>query len=358
MKKPKPPTIEFEDIGPELAAKYLEKNITNRVIRKSTLLSYARDMRLGKWIPTHQGIAFNDRGELIDGQHRLHAIVEAAIVVKILVTRGIPSEQGSVRTMDAVDRGAVRSVADQLQLQHGYRNAAQVAGCGSVIIDLIIRDRIGRLSVPQMLAVLEIYGRHIEAVTGVINRGATVMRRSPVCGALAFARAAEPSRIDDFTQRLESGAGLDVGSPILLLRNSLFSQRIMAPTSARRFKARFVLNCAQRFVTGELMQRQSYNRAGFIFFAGRQKKNIAKIGELFSASTSSLTDIDEVAVADSSPAPVAPPRVITAENFKLTPAAAALLQGKEMSDRLHGVGGRAVKMRDRIAKGEIAGPRK
>src|SRR4051812_17796470 len=149
----KTPSIKWEEITPKKAAAYLEKNVSNRVVRKGTVTAYARDMKLGNWIPTHQGIAFNDRDELIDGQHRLHAIVESGVTVKMLISRGIPAETGTMRTMDAVDRGAVRSVADQLQLQHGYRNANQVAGCASTIAQLTLHKWVGRITVPQMLKI-------------------------------------------------------------------------------------------------------------------------------------------------------------------------------------------------------------
>jgi hypothetical protein len=106
-------TVAFEDITPEIAKRYLARNLANRNLRESTVRAYEIDMRAGNWVVTHQGVAFNDRGDLIDGQYTLTAIVRSGVTVKLLVTRGLPTEQGNTKTMDVIDRGAVRSVADQ-----------------------------------------------------------------------------------------------------------------------------------------------------------------------------------------------------------------------------------------------------
>ncbi|MFL6416119.1 MAG: hypothetical protein ACJ74Y_10695 [Bryobacteraceae bacterium] len=99
----------WEEITPKKAAVFLEKNVTNRPLREATTTAYERDMRAGNWVSTHQGVAFNDRGELIDGQHRLTAVVRSGVTVRMLVTRGLPAVSGDTHTMDAVDRGATRS---------------------------------------------------------------------------------------------------------------------------------------------------------------------------------------------------------------------------------------------------------
>jgi hypothetical protein len=346
------PLIEWEEIGPDLAAEYLKRNVSNRVVRKGTVAAYARDMRLGHWIPTHQGIAFNDRDELIDGQHRLHAIIDSGATVRMLVTHGIPAEMGEMRTMDAVDRGAVRSVADQLQLQHGYRNAAQVAGCGSVIASLTLSKWLGRITVAQMLKILEIYGRHIDPVVLVFNRSKVKsFRRAQSTGPLAFARAVAPQRIDDFCAMVESGANLSADHPALHLRNYLLTQDAHTGSQRRDF-AKVTLNCAHRFVLNEPMQRVSFTAVGLRYFADRQKDNLAKIADVFQANVASF---DEATNPEREPREVvkpAPPVVRSASDIKLTPLAEQLIAGKDRSDRLSG---RTAKMQARIARGELAG---
>jgi|LakMenEpi03Aug12_release.lakeMendotaPanAssembly.Ray.scaffolds.fasta_scaffold601331_2 hypothetical protein len=79
----------LEVIGPEQAKIYLQMNTGNRNLQKGVVEQYAKDIRAGNWTLTHQGIAFAKDGRLLDGQHRLEAIVLAGIAVEMLVTFGL-----------------------------------------------------------------------------------------------------------------------------------------------------------------------------------------------------------------------------------------------------------------------------
>ena len=104
-------------VAPKLAAEWLANNFVNRPLSDDTVEAYARDGKNGVWALTHQGMAFNDKDELIDGQHRLHGIIKSGVPELTMVTFGLPSkiEGAEMTTMDAVDRGKPRSVADQLK---------------------------------------------------------------------------------------------------------------------------------------------------------------------------------------------------------------------------------------------------
>jgi hypothetical protein len=65
-------------IGPREAAELLFLNTDNRAPRKNVIARLARDIEAGYWSYTHQGIAFDKNGILIDGQHRLKAIENLA----------------------------------------------------------------------------------------------------------------------------------------------------------------------------------------------------------------------------------------------------------------------------------------
>lgn len=88
----------IELITPELASKYLEANKANRRIRAHKVEMYARDMTAGRWQLNGQGISFSSSGMLLDGQHRLHAIVKSGVSVQMNVVRGLDRTAGA--TMD------------------------------------------------------------------------------------------------------------------------------------------------------------------------------------------------------------------------------------------------------------------
>ena len=97
----------IETITPAIAKAYLLSNNNNRPLRQNHIRLLASDIKNGDWQITHQGIAFDSTGRLIDGQHRLHAIIQAGVAIQILVTRGCSSSSFSI-----LDRGANRTPSD------------------------------------------------------------------------------------------------------------------------------------------------------------------------------------------------------------------------------------------------------
>jgi hypothetical protein len=85
-------TFNFEFVTPPIAVGWLETlNSTNRKINKSAVKRLGADLAAGKFLTTHQGIAFDSMGGLLDGQHRLKAIVLTGVSSWMLVSRGWPS---------------------------------------------------------------------------------------------------------------------------------------------------------------------------------------------------------------------------------------------------------------------------
>ena len=80
--------INVETITPDIAKQWLTKNVNNRKLRSATCAKYARDIKQGNWRLTHQGIAFDKSGNLVDGQHRLQAIIQAGMPVPMVVAYG------------------------------------------------------------------------------------------------------------------------------------------------------------------------------------------------------------------------------------------------------------------------------
>ena len=82
---------------------------------------FAAAMRRGEWRVTHQGIAFDTTGVLVDGQHRLAAIVEADIPVEVTVFTEVPE-----RAFDLLDTGKRRNAAAVLAIE-GEKSAVMLA---------------------------------------------------------------------------------------------------------------------------------------------------------------------------------------------------------------------------------------
>ena len=119
--------IKQELITPEKAQEYLKFNIENyRSLSKDRVLSYAGDMKNGKWQLNGEAIKFDSEGVLIDGQHRLHAIVRAGVPVEMLVIRGV---QKGVNLYDIGSTRSLGQIAKARGIVPGWYSATMaVAG--------------------------------------------------------------------------------------------------------------------------------------------------------------------------------------------------------------------------------------
>jgi len=98
-------------VTPELAEKFLATNTNNRPVRPTHVRALAHSIMRGEWVVSHQGIAFSTQGVLLDGQHRLRAIVVAGTPVQMVVTTGV-----SESAFKVIDCGVRRTLADLTQL--------------------------------------------------------------------------------------------------------------------------------------------------------------------------------------------------------------------------------------------------
>ncbi len=121
MAKPEVATAEVRQVTPEQAALWLTANTSNRFMRKRRVELLAHDMAAGTFTLTPDAIAFNRDGTLINGQHRLAAVVKAGVAVPLIVAYGLPDE-----AYDATDDGLKRSLGDSLR-RRGVLSANQVA---------------------------------------------------------------------------------------------------------------------------------------------------------------------------------------------------------------------------------------
>lgn len=120
----KEPTTLRAQIGPEQARILLDASAGNRTIRKVAVEKYARDMKNGDWQQTGDPLQISKSGKLLNGHHRLEAVILSGIVLDFFVTGGLDD---TVR--EVVDTGVARKVADDFKMA-GFHPLPQM--CGSV----------------------------------------------------------------------------------------------------------------------------------------------------------------------------------------------------------------------------------
>jgi hypothetical protein len=210
-------------VTPEMAAAWLTRNTRNRHLNRGRVMQLVATIKAGRWRLTHQGIAFDVNGILLDGQHRLMAIVEAGIAVMLEVTFGLP-----VDTFYSIDSGETRRPGQILGLAlgvgFGHREAAFIRA-------LVMICRGGTLQNMHLDGekLTEEALRHSDALEWAksLPVGSDGSKRliSPVAAALAFFWPIDKPKIDDLARRLITGADLRQRSPELALRNYLSASR-------------------------------------------------------------------------------------------------------------------------------------
>jgi hypothetical protein len=220
---PDGPSYEVVEVTPDLARKWLGQNSHNRNLRSRTVNAYASDMLAGNWVEDGQSIKFSETGILLDGQHRLTAIAQSGVTLRMLIVSGLPDS-----TQDTMDTGAKRILGDVLKLrgepysvslaavlmrvyqwEQGYRKNLKSAGTA-------------RPTHRQLLAVLDEHPevrRSVEIADRVRKTGRLSSSTAGLCHWL-FNRI-DPGDCAFFFARFGDGVGLMSDDPIYALRRVL-----------------------------------------------------------------------------------------------------------------------------------------
>jgi hypothetical protein len=108
-------------VTPETAALWLERNVHNRRLRQPKVDEMSRDMAAHRWGFAADPIRFDWNGNLIDGQHRLHAVIKSGTSQPMVLATGLDPQ-----VMHVIDTGAKRSSGDAFALD-GDRDAVHLA---------------------------------------------------------------------------------------------------------------------------------------------------------------------------------------------------------------------------------------
>lgn len=125
-----------ETVTPNKAKKLLSENTINRPLSKKRVEHYASLMEGGKWKLTHQGISIADDGTIIDGQHRLHAIIECNLPIDINISYGAEKE-----TFKYIDVGYTRTTSNIFAIE-GIKNYSKHSSGISRYHNFINSDRV------------------------------------------------------------------------------------------------------------------------------------------------------------------------------------------------------------------------
>jgi hypothetical protein len=212
-------------ITPKKAAEYLEANTSNRPLSRAIVKSFAEAMSRGDWKVTHQGIAFSSGGVLVDGQHRLAAIVEADIPVEMTVFTEV--NEG---TFDVLDTGKRRNAADVLALD-GEKSVTVLAAMVRTVWlyehrpDLTWSGGSAAVTNHQVVETLAAHPKLREFIVVGDQLAAAIGMIKSAAGAASYlvSQANPKADLTPWFDGATEGAGLAKGDSRLMLRRVMFN---------------------------------------------------------------------------------------------------------------------------------------
>ena len=215
------------DITPDMAAKMLELNSMNRNISQLNVTRYANDMASGAWDQNGETIKVAEDGTILDGQHRLWAIIESGVTVTMIVVYNVQK-----KAIGSIDSGIIRYFRDLLKIKGSLHpaTAALITKFAWIYENYDNQLRAGSAKTETRNSILEPYYDEnrelIEQAAAVAECGAHHFVKSHMGFCFYLFLRRNPQKAEDFIKLVKTGENLYTGHPIMTLRTKLVDNRI------------------------------------------------------------------------------------------------------------------------------------
>src|SRR5215469_2042244 len=251
------PEYDLVQVTPEVATTWLRLNKSNRPLRKATIVRLAKMMEKGEFKDDHPDhIMFDENGYLINGQHRLHAIVRSQKTAQMRVLRHVPRDMAY-----HIDIGVRRTIEDSVWIADGekvdrlgLKLLTRFAGGGWVASS-------GTLPYTreELIAIYEKYQEALAAVAALFIEHKQGSARAAIRAAVVrgwVARTPERKRIRQFILTLCTGRyeNPDEDSAAMVLRDYLLQN------SGKRTVREQHLYQATNWALGQFLERAKVAR--------------------------------------------------------------------------------------------------
>lgn len=224
--------VRMMTVTPDMAREWMQWNTGNRKIQQSHIQAIKRDIIAGNWMMNAQPICFTadpnnpPKGvtpRLLNGQHRLHAIIAADLPVEIPIAVGIPEEAFATYDIHAKrssvepgrNRVDTRVVSAAARLQWKEDNGYQLIG-----------GKEGSPTASELMDIVRTHPGLEEAFPLSRRKGLVEIATSGVLTYFIYRITRENAGLaEEFLRGLETGAELKSGNPILGLRKMLAEER-------------------------------------------------------------------------------------------------------------------------------------
>lgn len=221
------PSVSVVDVTPEIAREWLSRNIGNRPASQAHVAKLERAIVAGKWKMTGDPIRFSKTGKLLDGQHRLQAILNSGMTVACVVMRDLDDE-----IFDVLDSGKGRQKSDVLFIELGLpvETCKVLASAVGWVLDYD-RELYGFHGKADKAEVLE-FVQINPAMIASAEYAQALPHQSPVPRSIAamfhfYAARRNQASAERFLERFMVGAVDGADDNLLHLRNKCFTAKLV-----------------------------------------------------------------------------------------------------------------------------------
>lgn len=245
-----------------------------RPLRSATVANYSRQMNTGQWQPASviRYAVLDGKEYLIDGQHRLQAIVDSSTVQEfVCVYSTVASDEELAALYASIDRGLSRTPFDQLHaigLDDYYGWNQTTTNMIATAVNFIaggFNESVGRakLSGLELAEMIETYAVAAEQYVWLYDNTASSViragfrRRATASVALVTLKQSVVvygGHVNDFWLAIANDSPMKTGDPRKLALHHLMLSRVTGGASRgdRRYtsyySSRYIANCFNAFV--------------------------------------------------------------------------------------------------------------
>lgn len=256
-------TCILELINPAKAERMLKGGATNRSISSGHSARQARAMIATEWRVSSQGIGVDYNGHVIDGQHRLRAIITTGVSIWIWVMRGLYPD-----TIRTIDDNRKRTFADDLKISGVEKYAGRAAFTNLVLRFEQAASKGLNLGVARTIALNRTEAaRHLEECEGrqdldhLLVMGRRINSRAGIPTSAASAAqylalehkvsgSGDESIIEEFFEKLSTGFNITARDPVGALLNSARVRQSSGKSLDPTESCAAILYCLEKTLAG------------------------------------------------------------------------------------------------------------
>lgn len=233
-----------QTITPKLAEKYLKTNTVNRRVKPNVITKYANEMSGGRWRKdTGETIKISHTGRLLDGQHRLMAVIESGKNIEMLVANDVPDDNFKV-----IDTGVSRNASDSFRIEgiSSYTLIPAIIGLWHVL------KKGGRgggeaHKAPSVIVTLDLYHKRplfwdatAEKADGWYRAFNRIIYPKIIGALYVIFNEISPEDAEAFWEQLCTGINVK-NTTISYLRNKLINDKLSPRKMGRNFKLALII---------------------------------------------------------------------------------------------------------------------